>query len=322
MNYVYIFNNNKIKISIRKDRAILLICIGIAFVFWFFVKLSKTYETVRAVNVMYMLPPNEAFIEMPPEVINVTLEAIGWDLMYDFLSLGEHHITFNLIDYPSPTIDRTELISRLQEQVPSGIKVLNVNRNYIPLDYEEKAVVKVPIILESNLSFAPDYALRDSIILEPDSITVSGPISVIQGLRSWKTQLLSLKDLKNDQTETVSLVEIGNGQIMLTPNEIQVHILIEQFTEKSILVPVSIKNMLPDTTRQIRIFPENITMTCVVGLSRFNDVRPEDFVLEVDLTNISINSENNTLPLTLTKKPSVVQGLNYYPKSVEYFITQ
>ncbi len=311
------FKGKKLKITIQKDRAILMICIGIAFVFWFFVKLNKTYETSRIVNLNYELPPEVAFLEIPPKKVETTLEGRGWNLMSYFLFYERPSLSLNVLHFQSNSIDRSELISRIENAVASSLKVTDVNHNYIALKFEEKSQTTIPIQLVAEYHFGEGYFQKDRAVLTPDSVEVSGPVSLIQALSNWKTTKLEVKEpLTSDLVKTLPLQAPSKGQISLNPAEIEVHIPVEQFTEQSLFVPVGVINALDS----IRIFPASIQVSFVIGLSQFNTIHSSDFMLEADLKNISLNPENNTVPVTMTKHPKGLKGLNYSPKSVEFFI--
>jgi len=311
------FKGKKVKITIQRDRAILMICVGIALVFWFFVKLNKTYKTSRMVNLNYELPQEVAFTEIPPQKVEATLEGRGWNLMSYFLFYQGPSLSLNVLHFQSNSIDRSELMSRIENAVASSLKVTDINHNYIALKYEEKSQKTLPIQLVAEYRFAEGYFQKDSVVLTPDSVVVSGPVSLLEELTNWKTSKLEEKEpLKSDLIKTIPLQAPSKGQISLNPSAIEVQIPVEQFTEQSIFVPVKLINP-PDS---VRIFPANIQVSFVIGLSQLNTILPSDFELEADLKNIAANSENNTVPVTMTKQPSGLKGLNYSPKSVEFFI--
>ena len=93
---------------------------------------------------------------------------------------------------------------------------------------------------------------------------------------------------------------------------------VEQFTEKSLFIKVDVKNA-PDS---LKIFPERIRLTCVLGLSRYNEIAPEDFALEVDLKNIPLNTVNNTIPILVTKQPNYIDNIKLSDRSVEFFFVK
>ena len=87
-----------IRAFFKTDRGILLISMGISLFFWLLVKLSQNYKTQREVLINYNLPEDMAFLVIPPEKINVTLDGRGWDLMYDYLSNRIRTVDFDLVN--------------------------------------------------------------------------------------------------------------------------------------------------------------------------------------------------------------------------------
>ncbi|MCB0676040.1 MAG: hypothetical protein KDC30_05130, partial [Saprospiraceae bacterium] len=60
-------------------------------------------------------------------------------------------------------------------------------------------------------------------------------------------------------------------------------------------------------------------IVCVVGMSHYNEVSATDFTVEADLQGISPRSENNTVPLQLTRQPAAARSVRFVPASVEFF---
>ncbi|MEK7256605.1 MAG: hypothetical protein AAB316_17755, partial [Bacteroidota bacterium] len=102
------------------------------------------------------------------------------------------------------------------------------------------------------------------------------------------------------------------------PKKVEVLIQVEQYTEKSFSVPVR----LAGNADSIRIFPSFVELTCAVGMSRFDQVKAEDFVVQADLQQNHFHPAQNTVPLTLKSQPDWVRNIQITPKSVEFFIVQ
>ena len=69
--------------KLQEDRAMLITCIGIAFVFWILVKLSQTYPTVKPIMLNIEMPEDKCLLEMPPDDVEAELRGTGWDLMLE-----------------------------------------------------------------------------------------------------------------------------------------------------------------------------------------------------------------------------------------------
>ena len=326
MDTIKLFKGKEREITIHKDRAILIFCIIIAAVFWFVVKMSKIYTTERVVEIEYDLPEGKAFSEMPPKEFEAEVEGTGWNLMYDFFISERPKVTFDLNTFPSSTIEREQMVKRINEKLfallevkdVSSLSQRNLGKDYIVLDYEERFEKKLPVFFDGFPSFQQGYDYLDSVILTPDSVLVSGPFSLVEGLTHWKTNLVEAANLKENFTQEVRLKAPEKGEIFLKPETVQVDIAVEEFTENSVFVPVTLKNQ-PDS---IRIFPAKVQVQFVVGLSKFNQITADSFLLEADFQGIARNAGNNTVPLTLVKEPKEIRGTNFSPKSIEFFILE
>lgn len=326
MDSIKLFKDKRAEFTIRKERAILIVCMIFSSIFWFVVKMSKTYTTDRIVEIDYTLPEGKAFAELPPNEFEAQVEGTGWNLMYDFFISKRPKIAFDLNTFPASTIERDQMVKRINEQMFKPLEVKDVSslaqrsfgKDYVILDYEERFEKKLPVFFDGSPSFELGYDYLDSVILTPDSVLVSGPFSLVENLTHWKTDWVEAADLKEDFTQVVDLKAPEKGQVFLTPESVQVDIAVEEFTENSLFVPVTLINH-PDS---IRIFPAKVQVQFVVGLSKFNQITADSFLLEVDFQGIARNAENNTVPLSLIKQPKEVNGVNFSPKSVEFFILE
>ncbi|MCI5080606.1 MAG: CdaR family protein [Saprospiraceae bacterium] len=306
--------SKKIRVQIREDRAVLMVCIGVAFIFWLLVKLSQTYSSAKNVVFRFNIPEDKALTILPPKDVEVQLEGRGWDLMFDYFSSPRVELFFDMAEQSRVRLNWLQLRSLIQRNLSSQeIQINEINYDNLSLSLEDKLKKKVPVLLEHRLTFASGYHLEDTIELTPDSIYITGPASLISNIRTWKTDSLRLENLKN--TVNVSLdLESSSREIQLNTKTISARIPVEQFTEKAIFVPIQLKNS-PDS---IRVFPDRIKIYCLVGLSRYSDVEPSGFQVEVDLQNAQPGIEDNTVPINLTSYPTFVENVRFSPKSAEF----
>jgi len=308
-----------IRAFLKTDNGILLISMGISLLFWLLIKLSQDYKANRDVALTYTLPTDMSFVTIPPKKVRVTLEGRGWDLMYDYFGDRNSKLNFDLDNLPSQTITNNQLKGKMVEHAQSSnVTVFDMSFDYITVELGASAKKKIPIILDRQLSFAPEHHLQAPIDLLPDSITISGPSALLADYISWPTTLLALDDLKSTVNRTLTLQPNTKPQITLSASAVQVHIPVEQFTEKSIFLPVRVKNA-PDS---LKVFPNKVKTNFVIGLSRYDSIAANDFQLEVDLNGIPINQANNTAPILLTKRPSEVKNIRFSPKSVQFLFVK
>jgi len=308
-----------IRAFFKTDRGILLISMGISLLFWLLVKLSQNHKANRAVAITYTLPNDMSFVTIPPDQVRVTLEGRGWDLMYDYFGRRNNTVNFNLASTVLQNITNNQLKGKMVNSTKSSnIKIEEMNMDYIPIELGKSATKKIPVILEHQLSFAPEHQLQAAIRLTPDSITLSGPSSLLATYTSWPTTLLSLENLKQTLASPLPLQPNNKPQVQLSSTIVRVEIPVEQFTEKSIFVPVMVKGA-PDS---LKVFPNKVKTNFVVGLSRYDSITEKNFRLEVDLKGVPINQSNNTAPILLTQQPPEVRNIQFSPNSVQFLFVK
>lgn len=310
------------KVDIQKffdsDRAILIACIFIALIFWLLVKLSQTFYTTADFQIDYKLPIGKSFAVSPPSAGTTTLKGTGWDLMSYHMNNEVSNINFEVTDVSTQAINAGLIIDKLQQTVSSEIEVADVSIDFIFLQIESETEMKVPIVLNEKIKLAPQFQFADSIRIEPEYIILTGPATEVEAIKYWETEVLELNDLKKDQTVEVALKSSSNKEIHLSQDKIIVNMAVEQFTERTLFVPIEIKNA-PDS---LKTFPERAKLSCIVGLSKYNAINKNSFQLVADLKGIPLNTEKNTIPVLLTKQPDFVRSVNFQPKSVEFFFVE
>ncbi|MEM9919565.1 MAG: hypothetical protein AAF990_15815 [Bacteroidota bacterium] len=300
------------------DRSILLICIGIALIFWLLLKLSQPFKSQSTFSITYELPEGRVFKSTPPQKILATIEGRGWVLLSHFLGRNDLNIRLSLARTAQQTFNSSILKDKIQQGL-NAIEVKDINLDYIQIQLDEANRRQLPVKLESQIDFKPGFQLKDSIRIQPDSIWLSGPTSVLAEYDAWPTEMLVLDRLTTSQQQLVNFVQPEDPVVRIDPVRCTVTIPVEQYTEKSALfVPLSIRN----ASDSIKIFPDRIEVSCIVGLSRFNDLKSNQFELMVDLKNVRLDTENNTLPIILTKAPDYVSNVKYTPQSVEFFFVK
>ncbi|MBL7815241.1 MAG: hypothetical protein JNL70_09530 [Saprospiraceae bacterium] len=286
------------------ERAVLMACIGIALCFWVLNRLSKYSKKTVPVRIEYLLPQGKAFSELPPQYVQVTRQGTGWDFLTDreqrlFIQIGAdsvQHLSF-----------RDLAIQQL------GSDVIGVNPDQVNawIEPTKKKWVRVEAIAQIN--FVKGFDLADSIEVTPSVIEIEGPKSLVEDLAFIQTDTLRFDRFKDSVLTKIKLHE--PPLFKLSTTEIVAKIVAEQFTEKSLFVPIVIKN----APQSLRIFPNKIKLDCTVALSHYPLLDADKFIAEVDLKNIDFKTKNNTIAISLNIYPIWVRNIKFSPKSVEFY---
>src|SRR5690606_18168310 len=135
------FSKEKLKQFLKTDRAILMICIGIAFVFWLITKLSYQYKDVVVIKVEYDAPPHKVFTYPPAQQLQVDIQGRGWDLL-GLVFTGNRVITIPVAENDPSVISTTSLHSKVMKFVPE-VDILNIYPENIYIQTENAATKKV-----------------------------------------------------------------------------------------------------------------------------------------------------------------------------------
>ena len=294
----------KIVAQFNKDRAVFLICLSLAFMFWVLNRLQTQVERTITVPISYSLPDDMAFDEAPLQNAQVVFQANGWDLF----SRPVHGINAVL---NSDSVQNIPLRTLASAQL--GVNVTNCEPESISVvvnDSEEKVVPIAPV---TQISFAKGYSMSERVRLTPSSVRVIGPKRLISELTEIKTDTIVIKNLRGEEKVDIKL----NTHPLLRFDITQTKAMLraEQFTEKTIFATINLEN----APMKLKVFPNKIKIDCAVPLSKYNDVTSAQFVLTVDVNLANAKGKNNNVPITILKKSEYAQNIKLTPEVVEFY---
>lgn len=293
-------------------------CMGIALVFWLLIKLSQTYRAEKQVGFDIELPDHKTLAHLPPADFVASLEGTGWDLLLDHFRARRLTLTYDMQETNQLALGRGQLRTDIKARLYSNdIRIIEVNYDNLNLVAEPLAQKKVPVQLRQQLSFAPEHQLKGNILLTPDSVLLTGPKSLIEQYGSWPTDSLVLSGLEQSQARSLPLAR-PPVEVSCSPGTVTAEIEVEPFTEKSVYVPLVVRNA-PDS---LRVFPDKVTVTCKIGLSYYDQINSSGFLAEIDLKGVALNSAGNTIPIRLTRKPAFALSVYFTPKSAKFFFVE
>ena len=300
------------------DRQMLLICIGLAFVFWLMLNLSQDYDINKVVRLDYAVNPDRALAGDPPRTVPVRIRGRGWNLMLESLRGREIPVLLDIGDAETLDLSRNTLEQEIRRQLSSGeLEIDNLSYDPQQIITTQRDGKRVPVHSKVTAGFGPGYAALHGLSLRPDSVTVSGAIDDLAAVESWPTEAVTINNLEKSIRRAVNLVPPPEG-LSLNYSEVTVAIDVEAFIEQQFRVPITLYNA--PRSDSSRIFPAVVTVTATVPQRSFGTVRESDFRVEADLSRMKTSDPHNTVPLTLTRVPENITGVEFSPRAVEYYI--
>ena len=114
----------------------------------------------------------------------------------------------------------------------SDVEIINIFPDSIRFFVERIIFKKLPVISGLELEYKPGYGLASDIIFKPDSVVVSGPVSLLKNMWQIKTSDISLSPLDSRTETEVSLPRL-NG-FKYSTNLIEVTLDIQRIVDQAI----------------------------------------------------------------------------------------
>jgi hypothetical protein len=312
------------KIALKKKIFLFCFFLIISVILWLLISLSKQYDDQVSYPVRYKnFPESKVLIGDLPDHLRLDVNANGFTLLrfklssrYIPISFSVNSFKMNLLpgaDSSSFYIETKYAREYIASQLSSDFIIHKISPDTLIFRLSGVVSKKVPVIPVFSYQLEKQLILKKQILLDPDSVTASGPDFLIDTLSAVYTRTTDLGIIRKTDNEEVDLQEIKFVYVKETT--INIGFTIEQFTEKTVQVPVEILNL--PLNKRMQAFPRYVQLTCQVGLSNFESLDGSMFRAQVDYMEIR-DAQSNKLKVMITKQPVFVQAVRFSPKTVEY----
>ena len=289
---------------------------------WLLIKLSESYTTQTMFRVVLTDAPADKWIVSPEQTVKFSMDIDGFHtLKHDMIRDAKREVSIPLIDVPYRHENGSTYSFSSQYVTEQIADFLNINASDITMNeakvYFNMEPLKskvVPVRLRSDIKTQRQYGVYGIPILDPSSVTVYGPEETIDTLKSVQTVLVTKNNVGQEFSEMVAL-DLPEGKIQSNTKSVKVTINVVKFTETDIKVPIS----TPDSLK-LRLFPEEMTVKCLVAIKDYASMTPENFRVVPDMEQLK--ARQHLLDLHLVKWPQYIQVLETSPDKVEYIIVQ
>ncbi|MCX2575435.1 YbbR-like domain-containing protein [Pedobacter sandarakinus] len=306
--------------KIEKRRVFtLLACLFLAIAAWLFMALNNKYiYTAKTVLVFKNTPTKRAFYPLQSDTVDLQVEGTGWQLLFSRLRISPPSISVNLSQLNTKDfVTFSDQLYNVNRQLESTQKVISVKPDTLYFDFTKRTVKKVPVKLVSRLDFVSQYGISSDILLTPKSIKVAGPSEELAKITSWPTDTLILDKIQSSSTIRIGLQHSIHKNVSIYPSSVEVKLPVDEFTEKTIDVPLKIINN--KNYNSIKLYPKKIKITFLVALSNYNVVN-ENFIDAVVDANEWVVLNHKQLTVKLTQFPYYCKLVKISPSKVDFVI--
>lgn len=300
---------------LRRERIVVFIGAYIMAVsLWFIVNLSGSFNiTINIPVEPGNLPPDMALTEEFPEFVQANISGDGWQLL-------------NLYNDPPLVIVNIEdrevnLFEQVRQRLSymQDIDVAKVQPLILTMDMEPKVSKKVPVRVNTQLSFESRFGLVGDPVIQPDSITVTGAESKIREITEWEVKdTLKLSGIREDISRELNLHE-SVGVISLSENNIRYEADVSEFTEGEVSVYIRTRNL--PRGQNVNYNPSSVTIRFDVPIEQYSAVsKIRPYEVYVPYSKIQEDSTGFVTPdIQQTAEDFELKLRSFQPKAVAYF---
>jgi len=263
----------------RRRGVVLALCILSASVFWFSTNLNKKYRTTISYPLKIVKIPKE--IQLTGKLrssIEVQVEGMGTDLFFEDVQLKKDTIFLKYNNsYRRGYILTKNHLEDVQARIKSGIKVVRLRPDSIYFQHAKRVSKRVPLISQVKVKLEPTYQLERPPKLEPDSIDLIGPQTILTNIEEWYTMPISIGPVTGAIAASIP-IDTSN-HIITRRKKAKLYVSPERYTQMAFKMPVHITEK-PKNLR-IKLNSDSLTIACLVPMSAYDSIQNHSFSLNI-----------------------------------------
>ncbi len=310
-----------IKLSAIEQRRVsaFIACLLIACVVWVSTILSNKHDyKVKEVLNFKNIPQKRAFHSLQSDTVTTTLQCTGWEIIFQQTDFANRSITVDLRSLENKDfVVLSFQLKQINERKDFDQQITAISPDTLYFDFTGRKSKKVPVKLLSDIKYQQQFGQSNNATLNPGFITVSGPEKVIDSISSWRTDTLKLDSVGETIHANLALAAANGTNLSIYPKSVNVHIPVDEFTEKTVLIPVKLVNN--HNLYNVKIFPQKVSVTFTISMRRYPEMDEDFFEAAADL-DLWRNNGYNTLPVKLTRLPAFCKIVKIEPANIDFII--
>ncbi len=284
---------------------------------WIYVSFSDDYSTNITVPIEFIDFKDDYTIQFQSAIdASLTLQGKGWALAQ--ITMGPKN---------KFEISTENKIGKQQMQVreafshnpwlTSSVQVTRVNPSQVEYTIERINYKSIPIVPNISIGTKEHYGLVSEVIVEPDSVRISGPKSIVKKLNAVITKSIVFDDLDAKVVMKVELEPINH--IVFENNSYTLSFDIQKIVDKSFKdITVEVVNLPP--SRELLLFPSKINVTLRGGINKLWTLNQDEIRVYVKFQQAFTDTLGIVEPII--EIPEYTKISNIEPKILEYIIKQ
>ncbi len=311
-----------ILITNKRKAKVFLFILVLTSVIWLLIELSKSYKSSAVFYVEYInLPKGKLLQSKPVSEIDIALKAPGFSLLK--YKIKKRKIKLNIRNvikrgsnyYLLPN----QQIAYLNAQLSGETEVISVLNDTIFIELGKNKSKKVPITPSLEIKFKLGYNFIENLKIVPDSVLITGPEKYVDSIKELSTSVLKLNDVYENISENLVLkLPAKKTNLIVSDKKVKIIGEVDKFTEGRFTIPVVLINK-PEGVK-INTFPKEIEVIYQAGLSNFNKITKNSFLIVFDFEQYKNDTLTNYLTPVIKQKSEFISSIKINPRQIEFLI--
>jgi hypothetical protein len=256
-----------------------LFCLFSALFFWFYITLESQFEYTATVRLRVVNPPaGWMLLEPLPSGVSVIFKGTG-------RSFVSFRFRERMLDVDMRNIRnnaRIPLTVDMIKNLPSGVRVMSIlSPEEITVRWDRLAEKMVPVVPRIEAIPEDGYTLVGEIRLEPDSIRIFGPESILDSISSVQTEARVLKGLIKEIQDKVPLEPVSGEVLRFSARSVRFQTDVQRIGERWMRgIPVRAVNV-PEGSHAA-VVPASLSIKLQGGADLLSRIKPEDIQATVN----------------------------------------
>ncbi|HEY2581371.1 MAG TPA: YbbR-like domain-containing protein [Mucilaginibacter sp.] len=310
-----------IKLSAAERRRVsaFFTCLVLAIIAWMVTVLSNPYKyVVKEVLTFKNAPQKRAYHHLQSDTVDATVNGTGWEMLFSKMSIQNKSITVDLRTLENKNyVVLSNQLDAINNRKEVSQQITGFNPDTLYFDFSNRKEKKVPVHLISALRYGHQFSQSGNATVKPSYVIINGPGDVINRITEWKTDTLKMDSVGETISSLLALQPVKEGNLNVYPKSVQVTIPVDEFTEKTLLIPVRLINNSGGDN--VKIFPQKVKVTFTTSLKRYAET-DEDFFEATANLDLWRNSGYKVLPVILSKIPQYCKIVKIAPANIDFII--
>lgn len=302
----------------RGDFLVFLLFLAITFFFWWSQTMSQNYETVLKVPVQVYGMPDDVRVTIPAvSHITVSLSGKGSALRKSGRRGSRHVINiensaFNM-SQGHASLSTLRLRDSISSLLPSSVTIRSISPDSLVYMYAMQRSIMLPVEF-SGTTESQDQFFLERIEFNPDSIQVR---VLLTDTMAHRAVVEAGTIVLSSDTIIRTLPIKRSAGVIYSSDDVEMTIISQQYTEKSLEVPITGVNFPDHLT--LKSFPSKAVVTAWVKMSEYDRVSASDFKVVVDFNDLR-DSDASKARVRIYTQPANVRNVRLQTRTVDYLM--